>query len=149
MSAVARESPHDHPPGAVPDRPHPPFTQIGMASLALVIIGGIYLSAKIPEHVSLGLPVALLVLSALLLGGNLFSLTRVPGFAWWRFAQVARYAGMAYATTAGLIEFAFLENHVRGGTLVVLTLSLVVFAIEVPSLIAFTAARYAPSSPGA
>ena len=48
-----------------------------------------------------------------------------------------------------MIEFAFLENHVSGGTLVVLTLSLVVFAIEVPSLIAFTVARYAPSSPDA
>ena len=85
MSAVAHQASHDPLPGAAPDRPHPPFTQVGMASLALVIIGGIYLSAKIPEHVSLGLPVALLVASALLLAGNLFSLTRVPGFAWWRF----------------------------------------------------------------
>ena len=150
MSAVTPEShgAHEAPPaGPVEDRPHPPFTQVGMASLALIIIGGIYLSAKIPEHVSLALPVVLLILSALLLAGNLFSLTRVPGFAWWRFSQVARNTLIAYTVTAGLIEFAFLENHVSGGTLVVLTLSLVVFAVEVPSLIAFTVARYAPSSP--
>jgi hypothetical protein len=35
------------------------------------------------------------------------------------------------------------HNHVRGGTLVVLTLSLVVYAVHVPMLIAFTVARYA------
>ena len=43
----------------------------------------------------------------------------------------------------GLIEYAFVHNHVRGGTLVVLTLSLVVYAVHVPMLIAFTVARYA------
>ena len=134
-------------PDATGERPHPPFTQVGMAALALVVIGGIYLSAKIPEHVALGLPVALLVASAALLAFNLFSLTRVPGFAWWRFFGVARWTFLAYLTIAGLIEFAFLENHVKGGTLVVLTLSLAIFAIDVPTLIAFTVARYAPSSP--
>ena len=125
----------------------PPFTQVGMVSLALIIIGGIYLSAKIPEHVSLGPAVALLIASALLLAYNVFSLTRVEGFAWWRFVQVGRWTLLAYTTIAGMIEFAFLEDHVTGGTLVVLTLSLVVFALEVPTLIAFTVARYAPSTP--
>jgi hypothetical protein len=149
MSAVAHDTGapgrggHDGP----AERPHPPFTQVGMASLALIIIGGIYLSANIPEHVSLGPAVALLVVSALLLAYNVFSLTRVEGFAWWRFVQVGRWTLLAYTTIAGMIEFAFLENHVTGGTLVVLTLSLVVFALEVPTLIAFTVARYAPSTP--
>jgi hypothetical protein len=41
-----------------------------------------------------------------------------------------------------MIEYAFLQNHVRGGTLVVLTLSLCVFAIHVPTLLGFTVARY-------
>ncbi|MEO8967223.1 MAG: hypothetical protein ABI355_06500 [Solirubrobacteraceae bacterium] len=151
MSAVAHDAP-GHGPGThvgPAERPHPPFTQIGIASLALIIIGGIYLSANIPEQVSLGPAVALLVASALLLSYNVFSLTRVEGFAWWRFAQVAKWTLLAYVTIAGMIEFAFLENHVSGGTLVVLTLSLVVFAIEVPTLIAFTVARYAPSTPDA
>ncbi len=149
MSAVAHDAATHgaEGPDGVAERRHPPFTQVGMASLALIIVGGIYLSANIPEHVSLGPAVALLSASALLLVYNLFSLTRVDGFAWWRFAQVAKWTLLAYATTAGLIEFAFLENHVSGGTLVILTLSLVVFAIEVPTLIAFTVARYAPTTP--
>ncbi len=151
MSAVAQDAPGHGPETHVgpAERPHPPFTQVGMASLALIIIGGVYLSANIPEHVSLGPAIALLVASALLLSYNAFSLTRVEGFAWWRFAQVVKWALLAYVTIAGMIGFAFLENHVSGGTLVVLTLSLVVFAIEVPTLIAFTVARYASSTPDA
>jgi hypothetical protein len=55
---------------------------------------------------------------------------------------VARWALLAYAITAGLIEYAFVRNHVSGGALVVLTLSLVVYAVHVPTLIGFTVARY-------
>ena len=36
------------------ERKHPPFTQLGMLSLGLIVIGGIYLSAHIPQHVPLG-----------------------------------------------------------------------------------------------
>ena len=36
----------------------------------------------------------------------------------------------------------FLRNNTSGGPLVVLTLSLLVFALTVPVLIAFTVARY-------
>jgi hypothetical protein len=120
----------------------PPVTQVGMASLALIVAGGIYLSAHLPNHVPLGPAVALLAASALLLAGNLLSLTRVEGFAWGRFLQVGKWALLAYAITAGMIEYAFVRNHLSGGPLVVLSLSLVVYAVHVPMLIAFTVARY-------
>ena len=55
---------------------------------------------------------------------------------------MGKWALLAYAITAGLIEYAFLRNGVSGGVLVVLTLSLVVYAVHVPVLIAFTVARY-------
>jgi len=120
----------------------PPVTQIGMASLALIVTGGIYLSAHLPDHVPLGPAVALLVASALLLAGNLLALSRVKGFAWGRFIDVAKWALLAYAITAGLIEYSFVQDDLRGGPLVVLTLSLVVYAVHVPTLIGFTVARY-------
>ncbi len=41
-----------------------------------------------------------------------------------------------------MIEYAFVRNHVGGGALVVLTLSLAVFAVHVPTLVGFTVARY-------
>jgi hypothetical protein len=125
------------------DRRLPPVTEVGMASLAMIVAGGIYLSAHLPERVPLGPAVALLVASALLLVGNLLSLTRVRDFAWPTFFGVARWALLAYVITAGLIEYAFLQNHLSGGPLVVLTLSLAVYAVHVPMLIGFTVARYA------
>lgn len=128
------------------ERRLPPVTELGMASLALIVAGGIYLSAKLPQHVPLTPAVILLAGSALLLAGNLVALARVEGFPWARFTQVGKWALLAYAITAGLIEFAFVHDHVRGGTLVVLTLSLVVYAVHVPMLIAFTVARYADDS---
>jgi hypothetical protein len=131
------------------ERDMPPVTQVGMASLALIVAGGIYLAAHLPESVPLTPAIALLALSALLLAANLISLTRVDDFAWWRFFQVARWALLAYAITAGLIEYAFLRNGLSGGPLVVLTLSLVVYALHVPMLIAFTVARYAEPRPTA
>jgi hypothetical protein len=120
----------------------PPVTAIGMASLALIVAGGIYLAAHLPKHVPLAPAVILLAASALLLAGNLLALSRVKGFHWARFFGVARWALLAYAISAGLIEYAFLRDHMSGGPLIVLTLSLVVYAVHVPTLIGFTVARY-------
>ena len=113
-----------------------------MLSLALIVAGGIYLSAHLPQHVPLTPAVILLALSAGLMAINVLSLTRVRGFPWERFFAVAKWSLLAYALIAGMIEYAFLQNHVKGGALVVLTLSLVVFAIHVPTLLGFTVARY-------
>ncbi|MBV8430654.1 MAG: hypothetical protein JO244_05795 [Solirubrobacterales bacterium] len=129
---------------------YPPVTQLAMASLALIVAGGIYLSAHLPEHVSLTPAIVLLVASALLLAINLFLLSRVKAFDWDRFFQVGKWSLLAYAAIAGMIEYVFLRNHLRGGPLIVLTLSLVVFAIHVPTLVGFTVARYyQPGDPGA
>ena len=49
------------------ERQLPPVTQLGMASLALIVAGGIYLSAHLPRHVPLGPAVALLAASVVLL----------------------------------------------------------------------------------
>jgi hypothetical protein len=124
------------------ERRLPPVTELGMLSLGLVLVAGIYLSAHLPEHVSLGPAVALLAASALVFAGNVLALARVEGFAWGRFFAVARWALLAYAVISGMIEYVFLRNHTSGGPLVVLTLSLLVFAVNVPVLIGFTVARH-------
>ena len=124
------------------ERRLPPVTALGMLSLALVLSAGIYLSAHLPQQVSLDPAVALLGASALVLAGNLFALSRVDGFHWRRFFAVAKWALLAYAIIAAMIEYVFLRNNTSGGPLVVLTLSLIVFAVNVPVLIGFTVARY-------
>lgn len=125
------------------ERALPPVTALGMASLALILAGGIYLAAHLPRQVPLGPAVVLLVLSALVLTVNLVLLARVRDFAWRTFFLVGKWALLAYVITAGLIEYAFLRDGLSGGPLVVLTLSIVVYAVHVPVLIAFTVARYA------
>jgi hypothetical protein len=139
----AHADPHAEPVGdPVLERKYPPVTELAMASLALIVIGGIYLSAHLPQHVPLGPAIGLLVASAALFGINIFLLTRVRDFAWDRFFEVGRWSLLAYAIIGAMIEYAFVRNHVGGGALVVLTLSLAVFAVHVPALVGFTVARY-------
>ena len=58
------------------------------------------------------------------------------------FFGVGRGALLAYCVIAAMLEFVFIHDGTRGGVLVVLTLSLVVFAAHMPLLIGFTVARY-------
>jgi hypothetical protein len=69
-------------------------------------------------------------------------LATIRPFAWPRFAQVARWALLAYVAQSAIIEWSFVKNHVPGRPLSVLTAGLVVFATVVPLMIAFTVARY-------
>ena len=126
----------------------PPVTELGVVSMALIVAGGISIAVRLPGHVPLGLPVAFLAASALVLAANVAALARVPGFNWVAFFGVARWALLAYLVIAGMLEYIFVNDGTRGGVLVVLTLSLVVYAVHVPLLIGFTVARYQPR-PGA
>lgn len=113
-----------------------------MASLALIVAGGIYLSSHIPKHVALTPAVVLLAASVGLLLTNMALLARVKEFDWVRFFQVAKWSLLAYAVIGGMIEYVFLRNHLKGGPLVVLTLSVIVFSVHVPILVGFTVARF-------
>jgi hypothetical protein len=124
------------------ERKLPPVTELGVVSMALIVAGGISIAAKLPGDVPLTLPVLLLVASSLVMAANLAMLARVPGFNWDAFFDVAKWALVAYAVIAGMLEFVFLHNGTSGGVLVVLTLSLIVYAVHVPLLIGFTVARY-------
>jgi len=129
------------------EQKYPPVTEVAMLSLALILAGGIYLSAHLPLHVPLTPASILLALSAALMVFNVLSMTRIKGFAWERFFAVAKWSLLSYSVTAGLIEYVFIRNHTSGGPLVVLTLSLVVYAVHVPTLMGFTVARYYQPQP--
>jgi hypothetical protein len=121
----------------------PPVTQLAFVSLGLIIAGGIYIVSHLPKHVPLGPAFALLGASAVLMVGNLVALSRAPEFNWRAFFGVAKWAMLAYGIIAGMLEYVFVNDGTRGGELVVLTLSLAIFAVHVPLLIGFTVARYA------
>jgi hypothetical protein len=128
----------------------PPVAEVGVASLALIIVGGIYMASYVPRRPPLAVPTVLLVASAALLVLDAAWLARLRDFAWDRFRQVGRWALLAYIVSAGMIEFAFVRDHTRGGPLIVVTLMLVIFAVDVPLIIGFTVARYhRPAAPDA
>jgi hypothetical protein len=124
------------------NRKVPPVTEIGAVSLAAIAVGVIYNASYLPKHAQTGVAVAILVVAVALLLVNLALLSRIQGFAWARFRQVAGWALVAYIVIGGMIEYAFVYDHTRGTQLVLLTAMLVLFVVNVPVLIAFTVARY-------
>ena len=129
-------------PASLVDRKLPPVTEIGAASMVAVAVGVIYNAAYLPKHAQTGVAIAIIVLAAGLQLANVFLLSRIRRFAWARFKQVAGWSLLAYAVIAGMIEYAFVYDHTRGTQLVILTLLLALFMLNVPVLIAFTVARY-------
>lgn len=125
----------------------PPVAPIAVGSLCLIVIGGIYLAAHIPGPVSLLPAYGLLVGAFLLMGVNVVLLRRLSHFAWPRFFQVGKWALLAYAISAGMLEYVFVLDKVPAAELLLLTLMLLVYAIDIPLILAFTVARYqAPDS---
>ena len=120
----------------------PPVTQIAVVSFALVVGSGIWIVSHLPKHVPITPSAVLLAGSAMLIAVNVTLLARVRGFEWDRFFGVAKWALAAYGVIAGVLEYVFVKDGTRGGELVVLSLSLAIFAIHVPLLIGYTVARY-------
>ncbi len=134
------------PGGALADRPVPPVPPVGWlstAALGCVIVGGILIASYAPRPAPLLIPTVLTVLAYALMVTALVLLSRIEGFAWSTFVRLFRWALLAYVVMSGMIEFAFVHDHTRGATLTEVSLMLVIFALSVPTTIAFTSARYA------
>ena len=125
----------------------PPVAELAVASVALMLSGGVYLAAHLPHPPPLAPAVGLLAGGAALTVVAMVLLSRVRPFAWGTFFLVARWALLAYVVIAGLLGFVFVYDHTRGATLAVLILTLIVFAIDVPTIMAFTVARYHETGP--
>jgi hypothetical protein len=129
-------------PSASPDRALPPVTELAVASMILVIVGGIYLAAHLPVIPPLAPAVATLVGAAAILVADVVLLSRARDFAWHTFFLVARWALLAYAVIAGLLAYVFITDGTRGSVLVVLVLTLLIYAVDIPLILAFSVARY-------
>ena len=100
------------------------------------------LASYAPRIAPLGFATALLCGAVVLLVLAGILLARINEFAWATFVSVFKWALLAYVITSGMIEFAFVRDHTRGSSLMLVTLMLVVFALSVPTTIAFTVARF-------
>lgn len=121
----------------------PPIAEIAVAVMALIVVGGITLASRLPHPAPLPLLVALLAAAAAGVLIDIVLLTRLRDFAWPLFFRVAKWSLLAYSVMYGMLEFTFVYDHVAGSTLVVLTLMLAVFSIDIPLLFGFSVARYA------
>jgi drug/metabolite transporter (DMT)-like permease len=130
---------------AMAGRRFPPVAALTTVSLAMVVVGGILMASYVPRQPPLGLPTALACIGAALVLAAVVLLSRLTEFAWDRFFTVFRWALLAYVISAGMIGFAFVRDHTRGAPLALVLVMLVIFAVDVPIIIAFTVARY--SSP--
>jgi uncharacterized membrane protein YoaK (UPF0700 family) len=124
------------------ERKFPKAVEVVTVSLAAVVVGGVWLGSHAPRRPPLALPAVLLAIAGVLLLAGITMITRVAGFAWNTFVRVGRWSLLAYVIAAGMIEFAFVRNHTSGAPLAVVTGMLVVFALDVPFIIATTVARY-------
>jgi hypothetical protein len=120
----------------------PPVAEVAVTSMALVIGAGIYLTAHLPQRAPLGPAVGLLAAAGALLVADAVLVSSLRVFAWRVFFQVAGWTMVAYLVIGGLLEFTFVFDHTRGAMLVVLTLSLIVYAVDIPLLLGFSVARY-------
>jgi hypothetical protein len=124
----------------------PPVTQLGMLSIALVAAGVIDLAAYMPKRAPLLPPTLLFVAATAVLAANVLLIVRRPGFALWRFRQVAGWMLLVYLVVAGMLEFTFLRDHAHGGVLALMTLLLAIFTLNVPVLAGWTVARFETST---
>ena len=117
-------------------------TELGMLSIGFVAAGVIDLAAYLPRRAPLLPPAIFLALAGTALAANLVLLSRQPGFAWWRFRQVAGWMTLVYLVVAGMLEFTFVYDHTHGPVLVLMTLLLAIFTLNVPLLSGWTVARF-------
>lgn len=128
----------------VTNRKLPPVTEMAVLSMALVIVGGIYMAAHLPRRPPLGLAEVLLVLAGVVVLANVVVMARLRDFNWGSFFLVGKWSLLAYLVIAGMLEYIFVFDGTRGASLVVMTCMLAVFAVNVPMLLAFSVARYQP-----
>lgn len=120
----------------------PPVQQLGVVSMALTIASVIWLASYIPKQPPVAVSVVLMACAGAALLANVLLLSQVREFAWGAFRAVAGWTLVAYVVIAGMLEYVFLYDHVRGSVLVLMTLSLVSFAGNVPLIMGFGVARY-------
>jgi hypothetical protein len=122
----------------------PPVMPVAITTLALVVSGGILVAAQYGRSAHLTAPTVLLGVALVLLLANVVLLARIRAFAWPVFFRVLGWALLAYAVIAGILEYVFVYDHTPARLLALFTGMLVLFAVDVPLMLAYSVARWQP-----
>ena len=133
----------------VAERRLPPIIEVGVVAMALCIAGVIYLTSYVPRTPALGPAIGLLIAAALVVAANALVLSRIRHFNWHSFWIVGAWTLVAYGVIAGMLMFTFIYDRLPAGQLTLLVVTLAVFAVDIPMMLAFSVARYKASEPEA
>ena len=120
----------------------PPISELSVLVLAVIVAGGVYLAAHLPKHTTLVPTTVAVVIAGAIVLINIFLLLQIKEFDWQVFTTVAKWTLVAYGLFAAALEYIFIKDGSRGGVLVLMTSTLVIFAINLPIHFGFTVARY-------
>lgn len=124
------------------ERKLPPIAQICVVVLASMVIGGVFVAAHMPAHVSMAFPTILITFAGVLLLANMVLLSRVPVFAWKSFFKVARWTFLAEGIVAGLLEYIFIFDGTHGSVLLLMSSALIIFVLDLSVLFGFSVAQF-------
>lgn len=126
------------------ERRLPPIIEVGVVAMALCIAGVIYLTSYIPRTPALGPAIGLLIAAAVVVLANAVVLARIPNFNWRVFWIVGGWTLAAYGVIAGMLMYTFIYDSLPTGQLTLLVVTLAVFAVDIPMMLAFSVARFQP-----
>lgn len=115
---------------------------VGAIVASFVAVG--FIAAYLPRRAPLDVPVALLVVSGVLTVAGAALLLRRQGFAWDVFTSVARWIVLVTLIFAAMAEYVFAYDKTTGSPLVIMTVVLLLAAINVPIAVGFSVARHEP-----
>ena len=122
----------------------PPVMPIAIVTLALIVSGGIVVAAQYGRPAHLTIPTVLLGAATVLLLVNAVLLARITEFAWPVFFRVIGWALLAYGVIAGILEYVFVYDHTPARLLALFSALLLLFAVDVPLMLAYSVARWQP-----
>lgn len=122
----------------------PPVMPLAIATLVLVVTGGIVVAAQYGRPAKLVVPTVVLAVAAVLLLVNAVQVLRITEFARPVFFRVMGWALLAYAVIAGILAFTFVYDHTPARTLALFSAVLALFAVDVPLMLAYSVARWQP-----
>lgn len=123
---------------------YPPVMPIAITTLILIVAGGIVVAAQYGRAPHLAIPTILLGAGAVLLIVNVVLVLRIKEFARHVFFRVLGWALLAYLVIAGILEYVFMFDHTPGKLLGLFSGLLLLFAIDVPLMLAYSVARWQP-----
>jgi hypothetical protein len=122
----------------------PPVMPVAIATLILIVSGGIMVAAQYGRRPQLTVPTVLLGTAALLLVVNVILVSRIKEFGWPVFFRVLGWALLAYLVIAGILEYVFIYDHTPARLLALFSGMLLLFALDVPLMLSYSVARWQP-----